>query len=113
MNDLVAFGLLLVGITFNLFGCVGLVRMPDLYNRLQTATKCVTVGTCGILLAVFVKFGFTAAGVKSLLCILFLLLTAPVSGHALARATHRSGVPLWEGSVCDAYRDDRERMKDR
>jgi len=47
--------------------------------------------------------GFTAAGIKALLCIVFLLLTAPVSAHALARGAHISGVKLWEKSVCDKY----------
>jgi multicomponent Na+:H+ antiporter subunit G len=99
---------IVVGIAFDMFGCLGLIRMPDIYNRLQTSTKCVTLGTCSILFAVFIKFGFTAAGVKALLCILFLLLTAPVSAHALARGTHRSGVKLWEKSVCDKYAEDRK-----
>lgn len=98
---------IVVGIAFDMFGCLGMIRMPDIYNRLQTSTKCVTLGTCSILFAVFIKFGFTAAGVKALLCILFLLLTAPVSAHALARGTHRSGVKLWEKSVCDKYAEDR------
>ena len=42
--------LLVLGVAFDVLGCIGLVRMPDLYNRLQAATKCVTLGTCGILL---------------------------------------------------------------
>jgi multicomponent Na+:H+ antiporter subunit G len=96
---------IVLGITFDLFGTIGLVRMPDIYNRLQTSTKCVTLGTCSILFGVFIKFGFTAAGVKALLCIGFLLLTAPVSAHALARASHKSGVKLWEKSVCDHYKE--------
>jgi len=106
MNEIISFIFIVVGITFDLFGSIGLVRMPDVYNRLQASTKCVTLGTCSILFGVFVKFGFTAAGVKALLCILFLLLTAPVSAHALARGAHRSGVKLWEKSVCDKYKED-------
>jgi len=109
MNDALALFFIIVGISFDLFGCIGLIRMPDIYNRLQASTKCVTLGTCGILLGVFVKFGFTAAGVKALLCIIFLLLTSPVAAHALARGTHRSGVRLWDKSVCDKYADDRKK----
>ena len=110
MNEIIALIFIVVGITFDLFGCIGLVRMPDIYNRLQASTKCVTLGTCGILFGVLIKFGFTAAGVKALICIIFLLLTAPVSAHALARATHRSGVKLWEKSVCDKYEDDKDAL---
>lgn len=97
-----------VGLAFNIFGCLGLVRLPDVYNRLQAATKCVTLGTCSILFGTFLIVGFTAPGIKSLLAILFLVLTAPVSAHAIARGAHRSGVKLWEGSVVDKYQEDKE-----
>ncbi|MCM8783248.1 MAG: monovalent cation/H(+) antiporter subunit G [Candidatus Omnitrophica bacterium] len=106
MIEIIVFVLIIIGIAFDLFGCIGLVRMPDVYNRLQTSTKCVTLGTCSILFAVFVKFGFSAPGIKALLCIIFLLLTAPVSAHALAKGAHKSGVKPWEKSVCDKYEED-------
>ena len=95
-----------VGLTFDIFGCLGLVRFPDVYNRLQAATKCVTMGTCSILFGTFLIAGFTAAGIKALLCIVFLVLTAPVAAHAIARGAHRSGVALWSGSVIDRYAED-------
>lgn len=104
------FGLIfiIVGLAFDLFGCLGLVRLPDVYNRLQAATKCVTMGTCSILFGSFLIVGFTAAGMKALLCIVFLMLTAPVAAHAIARGAHRSGIPLCPGSVVDRYAEDRE-----
>jgi len=104
------FGLMfiLVGLTFDVFGCLGLVRLPDVYNRLQAATKCVTMGTCSILFGSFLMVGFTAAGMKALLCIVFLMLTAPVAAHAIARGAHRSGIPLCPGSVVDRYAEDQE-----
>ncbi len=109
MSDTLGLTLIFIGLVFDLFGCLGLVRLPDVYNRLQAATKCVTLGTCSILFGSFLIVGFTAAGMKALLCAAFLLLTAPVAAHAIARAAHRSGVPLWSGSVVDRYAEDRER----
>ena len=105
-----AFGLIfiIVGLAFDLFGCLGLVRLPDVYNRLQAATKCVTMGTCSILFGSFLIVGFTASGMKALLCIVFLMLTAPVAAHAIARGAHRSGIPLCPGSVVDRYAEERE-----
>ncbi len=109
MIEIVSLIFIVVGITFDLFGCIGLIRLPDLYNRLQASTKCVTLGTCSILFGVFVKFGFTAAGVKALLCIIFLMLTSPVAAHALARGAHKAGVKLWDDSVCDKYAEDQKK----
>ncbi len=98
-----------IGLIFDLLGAIGLVRLPDVYNRLQAATKCVTLGTCLILLGV-VFFGFgrgdPAMAVKALVCAAFVLLTSPVAGHAVARGAHISGVRLWERSVVDKYKDD-------
>ena len=36
--------LIVIGVLFNLIGCIGLIRFPDVYNRLQSATKCGTLG---------------------------------------------------------------------
>ncbi len=96
-----------IGVAFNLFGCVGLLRLPDIYNRLQAATKCVTLGTCGILLGVFVYSGLTAVGVKALVGIVFIFLTSPTAAHALARGAHIFGIKLWDKSVCDKYEEDK------
>ncbi len=108
MNNILGMAFIAVGLFFDLFGCLGLLRLPDVYNRLQAATKCVTFGTCSILFGTFLILGFTAAGLKALLCVLFLALTAPVAAHAVARGAHRSGIKLWKGSVGDRYREDRE-----
>lgn len=97
-----------IGLAFDVFGCLGLVRLPDVYCRLQAATKCVTLGTCSILFGTFLMVGFTAAGVKSLLCMIFIVLTAPVAAHAIARGAHRAGVKLCKGSVVDKYAEDKE-----
>lgn len=108
MNNIVGLVFITLGLVFDVLGCLGLVRLPDVYNRLQASTKCVTLGTCSILFGVFVMVGFTAAGIKALLCVIFLVLTSPVAAHAIARGAHRAGVKLCEGSVVDRYKEDRE-----
>jgi len=107
MNETIGYIFIVIGLVFDFLGCLGLIRLPDVYNRLQAATKCVTLGTCSILLGLFFFKGFTAAGIKAILCIIFILLTAPVSAHALARGAHKSGVRLWDKSVCDQYEEDK------
>jgi multicomponent Na+:H+ antiporter subunit G len=96
-----------IGVGFTVLGCLGLVRFPDLYNRMQAATKCVTLGTCGIMLGVFLRSGFGALGVKALLCALFVLITVPVAAHALARGSLMFGVKLWSHTVKDEFTQDR------
>lgn len=97
-----------IGALFNLLGCLGLLRLPDVYNRLQAATKCVTFGTLFIMVGVLVQSGISPMGIKAILCLVFILITSPTAAHAIARGAHRSGVRLWKKSVTDAYREDTE-----
>lgn len=97
-----------IGIGFDFFGVLGLVRLPDVYNRLQAATKCVTFGTAGLLFGVFIIQGFNSFGIKALIGIVFIFLAAPVAAHAIARASHRNGIPLTEKTIIDAYKQDHE-----
>ena len=108
MNEAVVIAgkvLIFIGVIFDLLGCIGLVRLPDVYNRLQAATKCVTLGTCFILFGTFLAAGFLP---KSLLAIVFVVLSSPTAAHAIAHAAHRSKIKLWEKSVVDKYREDEE-----
>jgi multicomponent Na+:H+ antiporter subunit G len=105
-NELAACIVIALGLAFDLLGTIGLVRLPDVYNRLQAATKCVTLGTCLILVGVTIYAGVDAMGVKALICAAFVLLTSPVAAHAIGRAAHVSGVRLWEKSVVDKFKED-------
>lgn len=96
-----------LGVAFTMLGCLGLVRFPDLYNRMQAATKCVTLGTCGIMFGIFLLAGFSTLGVKALVCAVFVLITMPVAAHALGRGSLVFGVKLWKGTVKDQFTDDR------
>lgn len=94
---------LVVGAFFMLLGSVGLVRLPDLYNRMHATTKTSTVGAAAILLA-GTLWGFSAFGhtsIKLLLAIGFLFLTAPVSAHMLARSAYLTGHRPWPGTIRD------------
>jgi len=108
IREIIGMAMILIGITFDFLGVLGLVRLPDVYNRLQAATKCVTFGSAGILLGVFIIQGFNNFGFKVLLGIVFIFLTSPVAAHIIARAAHRSGVKLTKETIVDQYQDDRE-----
>ncbi len=79
-----------IGALFLLLGSIGILRMPDIYSRLQAGTKASTLGTIGMLLGVgflqpewFFKVG---------IIIIFVILSNPISSHAIARGSYRSGV---------------------
>lgn len=108
MSDIITAGLLLIGSAFMLLGGVGVLRMPDLFTRMQAATKAATLGVGCMLLAVAVHFGNLAVTTRCLLVSAFVFLTAPVAAHVIARAAYSVGVPLWEGTIIDELRDQRE-----
>ena len=108
MREIIAFTVMGLGVAFNLLGCIGLIRLPDLYNRLQASTKCVTLGTIFIMLGVLIYSGWNGAGIKALLTLIFILITSPTAAHALARGAHKTGVRLWEKSICDKYEEEKK-----
>jgi multicomponent Na+:H+ antiporter subunit G len=93
--------LLSAGALFLLLAAVGVVRMPDLYTRMQAATKAATLGAGCTLLAVAVYFDDFGVTVRALLVIAFIFLTAPVAAHMIGRAAFNIGVPFWRGTNLD------------
>jgi len=105
MSNTISIIFFVIGVVFDLFGCIGLIRLPDVYNRLQSATKSVTLGTCSILFGLFVKFGFSSIGLKALIAIPLLFFVSTVAAHALARGSYKFGTKLWDKTVIDEYKD--------
>jgi len=103
MSDVIGYILIIIGILFDIFGCIGLVRFPDVYNRLQASTKCVTLGTILLLFGVAVISGVGPTGSRAIICAVFILITSPTAAHAIAKGAYSSGVELWEDSVVDKY----------
>ena len=92
MIETLAALLVLLGSIFLLLASLGLIRMPDLYNRMQAGTKATTLGS----LLIFAGFAALSpsAWPRFLLLIVFIFLTNPLSSHALARSAHFQGVPV-------------------
>ena len=108
MIETIGMILICIGVAFDFLGVLGLVRLPDVYNRLQAATKCVTFGSVGILLGIFLLQGFTSFGFKAVIGIVFIFLASPTAAHVISRAAHRSRIPLCKLSVVDKYEEDNE-----
>lgn len=103
MSETAAFIVIGLGLAFDVFGCVGLFRLPDVYTRLQASTKCVTLGTCLILFGVFLYAGFSSTGGKALICLVFVLLTLPTGAHALAKGAYKYGIGMRKPYLLDKY----------
>jgi len=109
---LILYTMLAITVTFNGLGVIGLLRFPDVYTRLHAATKCTTFGSIFIALSAIGyglvlwhrsdytdPYGITMA-IHTFLALIALLLTNPTGAHALARASHRSGIKPY-GAVVD------------
>jgi len=111
MIDVIGYILIAAGILFDIFGCIGLVRFPDVYNRLQASTKCVTLGTILVLVGVAIESGVGPIAAKAVICAVFIMITSPTAAHAIAKGSYASGVKLWKNSVVDKYAEGKNNGK--
>ena len=101
MRDILTALLLLSGSFFALISAIGILRLPDLYNRMHAASKSGTLGAGLTMAALAVHFHESAMTVEVLAIIAFIIATAPIAAHVIARAAYRTGEPLWDQSVID------------
>lgn len=99
----------LIGSLFLLLGSIGLIRMPDVFTRIQAGTKASTLGTLLSLLGLGIIY-LDMAG-KIFLLIVFIMITNPVSSHLLARAAHYIGVKKADVTVVDKL-EEKERNRE-
>ena len=105
MIELIGQGLLVIGAVFGIIGAIGIIRMPDVYNRIHAQTICVVGGAIVALLGASILEGISAYTMKILLIAIFLFVTNPVGSHAIARAASRSKIKLCKGSVANKLED--------
>ncbi|WP_254530562.1 monovalent cation/H(+) antiporter subunit G [Natrinema gelatinilyticum] len=98
IHDIVVGSLIVIGTFFLTVGTIGLLRLPNVYNRMHATSKPTTLGTAAVFLAGFVHFGPGNEGLTALIGIAFLFLTVPTGSHMIARAAERIGIPFL-GSV--------------
>lgn len=89
--------LIVMGAVFALIGSFGMLKLPNLMMRLHAPTKATTLGVGSLLIASLIYFAVLAGSITmhEVLITLFLLLTAPVTAHFIAKAflhRHRAQV---------------------
>lgn len=93
--DVVSAVLMAAGALFALSGGVGLLRFPDFYTRTHAAGLTDSLGAGLIVLGLLFQVDDWGTGVRLVIIMIFLLLSAPTATHALAHAARRDGVPFW------------------
>lgn len=112
MNEIVSFELIgailiLIGSIISVISAIGIIRFPDIYTRAHAATKTTTLAVLLTLVGAFLYFWFTEAyiSIRLLLGIIFVFITAPVSGHLILRAAYRTKVKMTNTTAEDELKD--------
>lgn len=104
---ILAMGLAIVGVALLLLAALGVIRMPDLYMRMQTASKASTLGAGCVLLAAGMLSSDGSTAVRAVLAVIFLMMTTPIAAHLIARSGYRKKVAFSsETQMIDALPDD-------
>lgn len=102
--------MVLMGSFSLLLAVIGLLRMPDVYNRVQTGTKASTLGAIMTFIGIVLyKNDSWSDGNwigRGIILIIFVLLTNPVSSHVLMRAAYFMKVPLSKRTSVDKLKED-------
>lgn len=105
VHDILVSAMMLIGGIFCCIAGLGIYRLPDVIMRMHASTKASTLGAGLIIAAVAIDFAKAEVVMPALSTIAFLLITAPVSAHLLAKEAYRTRVPLWEGMWADELKD--------
>lgn len=99
--------LILIGSVVSVMSAIGMIRFPDIYTRAHAATKTTTLAVLISLVGVFLYFLIKESlfSVRILLGIIFVFLTAPVSGHLVLRASYRARVKMADSTIEDELKE--------
>lgn len=88
--EIVSYIFMIIGGLFFLLGGLGVLRMPDTFNRIQAGTKATTLGAFTLLIGIGIANPDWL--LKVFLIIIFIAISNPIGSSALAKATYRSSV---------------------
>lgn len=101
MSEILTGIFLILGSFIVLLAGLGVVKMPDIYTRMSATSKASTLGVSIILITTGFFFGTTEIITRTLLIVIFLMITAPVASHLLGKAAHLNKLPLWDRTKRD------------
>jgi multicomponent Na+:H+ antiporter subunit G len=94
VQNVLGHALVVIGTALIFGATVGIIRLPDLYNRTNAVAKAAALGVSLILAGVAVLRPSLTTVLILVLAIAAQLFTAPIAGYAVARAGYRSGVTM-------------------
>lgn len=88
--------IILIGSIISVISAVGMIRFPDIYSRAHAATKTTTLAVLITLVGTFIYvwLGEGFISIRLILGIIFVFMTAPVSGHLVLRSAYRANVKM-------------------
>ncbi len=104
--DWLSWACLLGGSFFILVSSLAVLRLPDYFSRIHGAGITDTLGAGLILLGLTFQAGFSLVSVKLFMVLVFMMLTGPVTVHALAKTAYRLGVEPVLAEEVDHHRPD-------
>ena len=101
--ELIGAILILIGSIISVISAVGIIRFHDIYSRAHAATKTTTLAVLITLVGTFIYIWLSESyiSVRLMLGIIFVFITAPVSGHLVLRSAYRANVKLAEETAED------------
>jgi multicomponent Na+:H+ antiporter subunit G len=108
--DIIMYILLVIGLFFSFVGVLGILRMHDVYGRLQASTCIPTLGNICLMIAGVIYAATHSMGastiVKLVIIMLMILCTNPISNHALLKGAYKGGVKSAKELVINDYKED-------
>lgn len=108
IRNIISIILLGIGSFFFIIGFIGLNRFKDTFTRLHATTKCDTLGSGSIILAIILYQGLDFTSLKLVLILVFVFISNPTTAHVISKGAHKHGIkPLKEITEFDRYEESR------
>ncbi|WP_169972741.1 monovalent cation/H(+) antiporter subunit G [Tautonia rosea] len=105
MTDLLIMIATVVGTFLMVVASLGVLRLPDFFQRVHPPAKSSTLGLLFLLIALVIELPDVETITKAVLAFVFLALTAPAAIHLLTRSAYRQGIPCAQDPTPDDYRE--------